>query len=79
MEQTVSNPKEVAHSLMTTAMKYEKRLALFTLNYCYLQSALRKCKLMHEYSNFKIKIFAFCPPGGYFFCGTEAGYFFVQN
>ena len=44
---------------MTAAMKYENWLVLFTLKNSILQSALRKCKLVQEYPNFKIKNFHF--------------------
>jgi hypothetical protein len=40
---------------MTAAMKYENGLVVFTLKNSILQFAFRKCKLAHEYPNFKIK------------------------
>lgn len=62
---------------MTAAMKYKNWLALFTVKNSILQSALRRCKLVHEYPNFKIKNLHFAHRVNFFL--TETDYFFVQN
>jgi len=63
---------------MTAPMKYENLLVPFTLKNSILQSALRKCKLVCEYPNFKIKNLHFAHRVDVF-CGTGTDYFFVLN